>query len=119
MHPTVPINIPRQMMHKSASFSKSPSSSQTQSPSIHSPLQTVRISQKKVVLYGAPFKNSETISNLLKDCIDVLDTESIAKIIDEARTNNTGSVTIITCNPIKAFTYCQNLVENGLNARIE
>jgi hypothetical protein len=33
--------------------------------------------------------------------------------------SNKDSITIITCNETKAFTYCQRLVENGLDAYIE
>ena len=127
MH-TLPINIPRTnntIMHKSTSFTKSPSPSPSSSftSSSLTPIQSsslpFRLAQKKVVLYGAPFKNNESISYLIKDCIDEVDNENITKKINEAKMSNKDSITIITCNETKAFTYCQRLVENGLDAHIE
>jgi hypothetical protein len=119
MH-TLPINIPiKTNMHKSSSFSKlSASPSPSQSPVQSSSLPS-RINHKKVVLYGAPFKNNETISTLLKDCVDELNTETITKIMKDVEENKKDSITVITCTETKAVAYCQRLVENGLIAGVE
>jgi len=121
MH-TLPINIPsKKTIYKSTSYSKlspSPSLSPSQSP-IQSSSVPLYSSQKKVVLYGMPFKNKDSISTLLKDCVVELNTENINKIMNDAEINNNESFTVITCNETKAFTYCQRLVENGLLAAVE
>jgi UTP-glucose-1-phosphate uridylyltransferase len=74
---------------------------------------------KKVILYGTPFKNRETIQLLLQDCIDEIDEECAKQVIDNATINKESGITVITCDEHKAFQYCQNLVENGLDAIIE
>ena len=78
------------------------------------------ISLKRVVLYGTPFKNKDTIKLLLQDCVEELNEDDIKEIVDNSENKKTEGITVITtCDEKKAFKYCQNLVENGLNAIIE
>ena len=127
---TTPINIPcpisrsQKLTANSSYLSKTyPPSSYSSSPSAPSALsnspKTTSITMKKVILYGTPFKNRETIQMLLQDCIDEIDEESAKQVIDNATINRDSSITVITCDEKKAFRYCQNLVENGLDAIIE
>jgi hypothetical protein len=112
----IPISIPgRAQMPKSASLTNLLSKS-CPSPS-SSPQTNMSIALKRVVLYGTPFKNKETISQLLQECIQEIDTEKAEKIIRESE--NKEFATVITCDEKKAFRYCQNLVDNGLLAKIE
>jgi hypothetical protein len=90
--------------------------SKCQSPS-QSPSSTQSVSLKRVVLYGIPFKNKDTISTLLQECIDDMSPERANEIIEKSE--NKSSISIITCTEKNAFRYCQNLVENGLDAHIE
>jgi len=75
---------------------------------------------KRIVLYGTPFKNKDTVKMLLKDCIEDLNDEQIKQIVYKSEYNKHTGITIIrTYDEKKAFRYCQNLVENGLDATIE
>jgi hypothetical protein len=78
------------------------------------------LSVKRVVLYGTPFKNKDTMKMLLQDCVEELNEDDIKQIVEDANYKNKEGVTVIrTCDERKAFKYCQNLVENGLDASIE
>jgi hypothetical protein len=73
-----------------------------------------------VVLYGAPFKNTETIGTLLNECIEDLNDNDIRDLLDKSNNaKGKGIILITTIDEKKATRYCQNLVENGLNATIE
>ena len=75
---------------------------------------------KRVVLYGTPFKNKDTIKMLLEDSIEELNKEQIENIVNKSDfTKHIGTTVITTHDEKKAFRYCQNLVENGLDAKIE
>ena len=114
-----PISIPiPNMKHKECITSLNLSRTYPPSPS-NSP-KTANNIYKRVVLYGTPFKNKETVKMLLEDCVDELNDEEIKNIIDRSETNKEKGVTIIrTIDEHKANKYCQNLVENGLDATIE
>lgn len=111
---TLPISIPgraqisktQSMLNLCKSFPPSPSSS-----------PQTNLAVKRVVLYGAPFKDTLTISMLLQECIQEIDSDKADKIIREAVKKDFA--TVITCDEEKAFRYCQSLVENGLIAKIE
>lgn len=118
---TTPIYIPIPNIQKieknysylSKTYPPSPSPSPTNS------LKSL-ISLKKVVLYGTPFKNKDTIKLLLQDCVEELNEEDIKEIVDNTENKKANGVTVITTyDEKKAIQYCQNLIENGLNAIIE
>ena len=103
-------------------LSQSPVNLSSQSP-LQSPLQSSSQPQsqslplKRVVLYGTPFKNKGTISMLLQDSIKNISEEYVNELIKDSETK--GYISLETSNEKEAFQYCQNLVENGLDATIE
>ena len=76
---------------------------------------------------GAGDPNREDSPNYFKGYIDkfivfneILNDEQIKQIVDKSEYNKHTGITIIrTYDETKAFRYCQNLVENGLDATIE
>jgi hypothetical protein len=73
-------------------------------------------SKKNLILYGAPFKNKDTVSTLLQDCVKI-NKEVADKVIAEVEEKKYAK--IITCDPIKANIYCKNLIDNGLCVLLE
>jgi ATP-dependent Clp protease adapter protein ClpS len=87
---------------------------------IHSPSSSPKpnITQiRQVILYGGPYKNKDTMTQLLQDCVKGISEEKAKVIVEEAHLHT--QATIITCKENEAYVYCQNLIENGLLVKIE
>ena len=126
-----PINIPivsninknnKRIAHSPSSSSSSLSTSVSASftpTQMNIPTSTSsppKNSKKNLILYGAPFKNKDTVSTLLQDCVKI-NKEVADKVIAEVEEKKYAK--IITCDPIKANIYCKNLIDNGLCVLLE
>lgn len=72
---------------------------------------------RKLRIKGGPFHNTQTVQDLLTQCIPELTPERVRQVITSVQANHEAD--ILTCPEHKAHKYCQSLVENGLYAFVD
>jgi len=73
----------------------------------------------KVILGGGPYKNIDTMIQIVSSSVPELDIEKVKELVNEAHSSQSHSAILLSCSKTKAEKYCINLIENGLIACIE